>query len=797
VSIPTPAVALDADGFADVPLDGSPVQRSKPRIEEGPQALPSIALRGVHAACTCMAEHSALLCNDERPCFTHLVLVSSAVRLRAMRWSLCADTAGAAMKESPSADLEAQRLRDQLQRLKGELMRTSRAHEEEQVRAEAEADARVAALQRELSAAQQAAQAMRSELTHAQTDAAVCNEAATAAEAQVSLLRAQLDKASPTSNGDVSAHAHHPATTDHQTHAHEALETEAEELRRELDTLRTEHAAVVASLGTTERLAREKQQELVARLRDSEARCAELQAGSQDGQQGHERQLADLTRKTSALAQRMRHAEAAAQSDRAELDAERAAHAAAAEELARLRQAPVQQDQVQRLQLELDRALADLEGFGELHDATVAEVTDLRAQLDARPAQADTAPQQSAEVQRLQLELHRAVADLEGFGELHNATVAEVADLRTQLEARTAEAETATQQGAELQRLQLELDRALADLEGFGELHDATVAEATDLRAQLGARTADAETAVQQSADLQRLQVELDRALADLEGFGELHDATVAEVADLRTQLEARTAEADAAVQELSELRSASATSSARRGAADREFAELRAQAERQRQAAAVAEAEVRRLQQQLEVADRALVERDAFWQAELAAVSAAHEQVVGVCRAASVYLKVPFCLASYDRVPFMWINRCRVTGTGGGIRDRRQAVLGAGTSGRSAVRATLRERQPAVAARPGLSNLASCCGSLGAARSPAAAPGREAGPRRKARGAAGRPAAATAAEQLTAGRCGAQWSRGRTGCSSARQAGGPASDGGRRSARARQAEGAAQQVWT
>ena len=575
--------------------------------------------------------------------FTDLVLLSSAVKFRAMRWSLCADTAGPAVKESPSADGEMQRLRDQLQRLKGELMRTSRAHEEEQARAESQADARVAALQTELSAARQAAQAMQSELARAQAEAAVRDDAATAAEAQASLLRAQLESAKPTSNGDVSGHAHHVELAGRQTHAHEAQAAEAEQLRRELDTLRTEHAAVVASLGTTERLAREKQQELAARLRDSEARCAELQAGSQDGQQGHERQLAEMTRKTSALAQRMRHAEAAARSVRAELDAERAAHAAAAEELARLRQAPAQQDQAQRLQVELDRAVADLEGFGELHDATVAEVAELRAQLDARPAQADTAPQQSAEVQRLQLELDRAVADLEGFGELHDATVAEVADLRAQLEARTAEAETAARQGAELQRLQVELDRALADLEGFGELHDATVAEMADLRAQLGARTADAETAVQQSAKLQRLQVELDRAVADLEGFGELHDATVAEAADLHTQLEARTAEAEAAAQELSELRSASATSSARRGAADREFAELRAQTERQRQAADVAESDLRRLQQQLEAADGALVERDAFWQAELAAASAVHEQVVRVCRATSVYVEIQF----------------------------------------------------------------------------------------------------------------------------------------------------------
>jgi len=546
------------------------------------------------------------------------------------------------VKDTSPADGETQRLRDQLQRLKGELMRTSRAHEEEQARAEAEADARVAAMERDLSAAQQAALAMQSGLAHAQAEAAKRNDAAIAAEAQVSVLRAQLDRASPTSNGDVSGHAHHAEATGRDTHAHEAQAAEAEQLRRELETLRTEHAAVIASLGTTTRLAREKQQELVARLRDSEARWAELQAGSQDGQQGHERQLADQTRKTSALAQRMRHAEATAQSARAELDVERAAHTAAAEELARLRQAPAQQDQVQRLQLELDRAVADLEGFGELHDATVAEVADLRAQLDARPPQADSAPQQSEEVQRLQLELDKAVADLEGFGELRDATVAEVADLRTQLEARTAEAETAAQQGAELQRLQVELDRTLADLEGFGELHDATVAEVADLRAQLGAQTADAETAVRQSAELQRLQVELDRAVADLEGFGELHDATVAEVADLRTQLEARTAEAEAAMQELSELRSASATSSARRGAADREFAELRAQAERQRQAAAVAEAELRRLHQQLEAADGALVERDAFWQAELAAARAAHAQVVRVCRAASVFVALP-----------------------------------------------------------------------------------------------------------------------------------------------------------
>ena len=50
MSILTPAeptAALGADGFADVPLDGSPVQRSNPRIAEAPQALPAIPFRGV------------------------------------------------------------------------------------------------------------------------------------------------------------------------------------------------------------------------------------------------------------------------------------------------------------------------------------------------------------------------------------------------------------------------------------------------------------------------------------------------------------------------------------------------------------------------------------------------------------------------------------------------------------------------------------------------------------------------------------------------------------------------------
>ena len=234
-----------------------------------------------------------------------------------------------AVEDPPPPDPETQRLRDQLQRLKGELMRTSRAHEEEQARAEAHADARVAAVGRELSALRQAAQATQSELAHAQAEAAAHSKAATAAEAQMSLLRAQLDSASPTENGDVGGHADHAETTARHAHAHEALAAEAEQLRRELDMLRTEHAAVVASLGTTERLARERQQELSSRLRDSEARCADLQAGSLDGQQAHERELADLRRKASAFVQRVKHADAAAEAARAELSAERAAHAAA------------------------------------------------------------------------------------------------------------------------------------------------------------------------------------------------------------------------------------------------------------------------------------------------------------------------------------------------------------------------------------------------------------------------------------------------------------------------------------
>ena len=43
-----PTVALDADGFADVPLDGSPVRRDDPNFD-GPHALPPNLFRGVHA----------------------------------------------------------------------------------------------------------------------------------------------------------------------------------------------------------------------------------------------------------------------------------------------------------------------------------------------------------------------------------------------------------------------------------------------------------------------------------------------------------------------------------------------------------------------------------------------------------------------------------------------------------------------------------------------------------------------------------------------------------------------------
>ena len=41
-----PAVTLDADGFADVPLDGSPVQGSRPQRDE-PQAPPSTLPTGM------------------------------------------------------------------------------------------------------------------------------------------------------------------------------------------------------------------------------------------------------------------------------------------------------------------------------------------------------------------------------------------------------------------------------------------------------------------------------------------------------------------------------------------------------------------------------------------------------------------------------------------------------------------------------------------------------------------------------------------------------------------------------
>ena len=443
--------------------------------------------------------------------------------------------AGLPIGEPTAANQETQRLRDQLQRLKGELMRTSRAHEEEQARTEADADARVVAAESQLSAERQAAQALKSELRRAQTEAAERAEAATAAQAQVALLRMQLDNASETANGDITGHgrAEEPV---HPKRAYEALAADAEQLRRELDTLRTEHAAVIAGSGTAERSSRENQQALEARLRDSEAQCAEFQMALVKSQQSHSAHLAELRQEASALAQQVQQAEASAREARVQLEAERAPHGTAAEEVARLRQAPAQQDEAQRLQVELNRALADVEGFEELHDATVAELADLRSQLKAQTAEAQSAAREHSEVHRLQVELDRALADLEGFGELHDATVAEVADLRAQLEGRTAEAELTARKVTDLQA-------AVAHSSGHQT-------ELTDLRA-LSERQGQAAGAAKK--EIRRVQQQLkaaEAALAARDAFWQAemaaartaHEQMARELRQRASELEARLA---------------------------------------------------------------------------------------------------------------------------------------------------------------------------------------------------------------------------------------------------------------
>ena len=667
--------------------------------------------------------------------------------------------AGLAFEQPAAAVPETQRLRDQLQRLKGELMRTSRAHEEEQTRAEAEAEARIAALEAELSAARQAAQAVKSELSRAQA------------------------------NGDIGCHAYHAGEAPQVRPADEGLAAEAEQLRRELQMLRTEHAAIVAGRGSTEGLARDKQHELETRVRDAEAQCAESRTEVQNSRRVHEELQAQLRLESSALAQQVQQAEAATQAALEKLNAERGAHAKATEKLEHLRQTPAQQEQMQGLQEELDRARADVEGFEELHDATVAEVADLRAQLENRAAAEEPAQRENLELQRLQEELDRARADVEGFEELHDATVAEVADLRTQLEARTIGAQAAAQQ-------------------------------------QL------------------KLQEELDRARADVEGFEELHDATVAEVADLRAQLDAQIAQTESAARDMSELRAQITTSSAQRGTADEEVAALRADAARHQQAASAGQQAISRLQQQLEAAEAALAGRDAFWQAELAAARVAHERMVGelqqrvaeleaslaassnsqtcgsldshsqpICPASSLDLmrrplnQDGFSIRMHREYLCGWILagsvnvrweqnctkhegkqrkqqqpargwtrscgslatryfrvcrksfrtqqlrpaclvltasrltqrlHCRATGCNGSGPGGQHSAVGAGSGAGSAVRSALRKRQPAVTGHCGHGVLDGCWGPHGAGRSPAAAAGREPGPRRRATGAAG-----------------------------------------------------------
>ena len=330
-----------------------------------------------------------------------------------------------ATKHEIASSLDAQRLRDQLQRLKGELMRSSRTHEDEQDRIQADADARVAALQLELAAARQAAEGLQSQLHSAQAAASEHAEAARAAEAQGAAVKQQLGDAR-TANGDVTAHTA------------EALAAEVEEVRRELETLRSEHAAVLASLGTTETLAAERQQQLESRLRDTEQQLTAAKAELAGALERDNQRTSDMQAEAAGMASRLHKADAAAQAAREELAAERAAHVKAENELSRVQHSTAQQADMKGLEADLAQALADVEGFEELHDATVAEIAGLQSELQARTEQAELA---ARDVSELQSALDEVTAKCQAVGKQSDELRAHVQQQERVVSAAQAEAD--------------------------------------------------------------------------------------------------------------------------------------------------------------------------------------------------------------------------------------------------------------------------------------------------------------------------------------------------------------------
>jgi len=221
-------------------------------------------------------------------------------------------------------------------------------------------------------------------------------------------------------------------------------------------------------------------------------------------------------------------------------------------ESARAVELSVARADVARLSDEAEEARAEaasaVQARDEAREAAAAQQADAEAAISAAREQSAAL---AAQVERLSAEQNgaasEAAAELDTLRERLAGTEQQLASAKDdlasnedKLSAAHAEvAETAAQQGAELQRLQVELDRALADLEGFGELHDATVAEVVDLRAQLGARTADVEASAGHGEELADVQRKLQVAeTAQQEAAAQLRDSR-ADAERLKEQLTA------------------------------------------------------------------------------------------------------------------------------------------------------------------------------------------------------------------------------------------------------------------
>lgn len=342
--------------------------------------------------------------------------------------------------EGGAQAVESARLREELQRLKVKLMQTSTAHEEEQDRIEAAADARIAALESELYTAM--AQCKHTEGQMASSEARFDQQSAAALE-EASLRSVELHQQVATLQQTVSVaqtESRAAATSAREEILHQsrvAIERQLQ-LEQANAALAVDIAAVQRDLRASrlaESAAQAQQEALDSELLDEraahEGTLQELEmlqaAGHQpDHESMQSSAVTDLQLRLDQAQAELEHmrieaqrvsenstqqhlaAEKAAEATRAEgreaamaLTAEQAQHEATQEVVKHLRGAQASSDDSAQLQATLEAIRRELAAATDVAEAEAAECERLRGVLEMSEAQAERAYAEAAEIQQV------------------------------------------------------------------------------------------------------------------------------------------------------------------------------------------------------------------------------------------------------------------------------------------------------------------------------------------------------------------------------------------------------------